>query len=101
MDDVAVEQIEAPETPDTEIEVPEGPSEIPPVEAPEEPQERPERPEKESGPLELKEVKQALARLRGTNPKEADALRKAYFSFNDLSKHFPSVREAQAAKIAL
>lgn len=103
MDDVAsLETIEAPETSGAELEVPEGPSEIPPVEAPEaEPGERPERREKESGPLELKEVKQALARLRETNPKEADALRKAYFSFNDLSKHFPSVREAQAAKIAL
>jgi|SRR5215475_681048 len=77
-------------------------SEIAPVETvePEQPAEKPE-PTAEDQSLGLKEVKNALARLRETNPKEADLLRKAYFSYNDLVKHFPTAREAQAARIAL
>src|SRR5215475_6732546 len=69
--------------------------EIAPSEAPE-PKKAPGE-EIPQGEPQSKEVAQALKELRQTNPRIADALRKAYFGYGQLTQHFPSAREAQAA----
>jgi hypothetical protein len=99
MDDAGVmDAVEAP----VESPVEEGPSEIPPVESPETPEAAPtEAEEAPRGEVGNKEITQALKELRVSNPKVADALRKAYFAYGQFSNHFPNLRDAQAAKNAL